>query len=633
VASAAASAMPNSAFSASSLPSATNSKHSSGSSAVAAAAREHKFSLSVIVVLALMVIAVAGYGAYALLHRAAPAPFQNFTVDQVTTSGQAVLAAISPDGKYNLSVRTDNGQTSLWLRNVPTNSDAQIIPPSSAIYRSLAFSPDGNYIYFREAADKTSTSFNLYRATVLGGTPQEIVRDIDSDITFSPGGKRIAYFRGNDPVVGQFRLLGANPDGTDEQVLLITPSKNLPPEFLSWSPDGRQIAYAEQRPRGALGGIELFDVTSAKTRILATFQDKLIFEIHWMPDGRGMVVAYGKRPAFIQTQIGYVTYPGAAFHAITRDTNRYSTLTLTSDGAMMASVQVKTTITFYLLPGAGTPESSPAPALPQLPDISSAAWAGNHELFVSDRINLMRIGTDGANRTTLASDPAGFIGSMNSCGEHYVVVDWEFHGGTTGMNVWRLGADGSDPLQLTHGSSDLVPFCSPDGKWVYYTDNAAAGIFRVSIDGGKPETVPGTTIPGAFVVAPSAGTSPDGKILPFFSESATNLTSRVELQLLDLDGGANPPRRTLQPNPGVSGLAKFTPDGKALAYPITENGVMNLWIQPLDGSKGRQITNFKSGALARFSWSPDGKSLYLLRVATNSDVVLFRESAAGPSSQ
>jgi Tol biopolymer transport system component len=168
---------------------------------------------------------------------------------------------------------------------------------------------------------------------------------------------------------------------------------------------------------------------------------------------------------------------------------------------------------------------------------------------------------------------------------------------------------------------------------VYYTDNAAAGIFRVSIDGGKPETVPGTTIPGAFVVAPSAGTSPDGKILPFFSESATNLTSRVELQLLDLDGGANPPRRTLQPNPGVSGLAKFTPDGKALAYPITENGVMNLWIQPLDGSKGRQITNFKSGALARFSWSPDGKSLYLLRVATNSDVVLFRESAAGPSSQ
>ncbi|MFZ0619495.1 MAG: protein kinase, partial [Candidatus Acidiferrales bacterium] len=201
VASAAASAMPHCASSASSLPSATSVKHSSGNSSVAAAAREHKFSLSVIVVVALMVIAVAGYGAYALLHRAAPAPFQNFTVEQVTTAGHADLAAISPDGKYNLSVRTENGQASLWLRNVPTNSDAQIIPPSHALYGSLAFSPDGNYIYFREAADKTGTSFNLYRATVLGGTPQEIVRDIDSDITFSPGGKRIAFFRGNDPVV------------------------------------------------------------------------------------------------------------------------------------------------------------------------------------------------------------------------------------------------------------------------------------------------------------------------------------------------------------------------------------------------------------------------------------------------
>ncbi|MGB8673038.1 MAG: protein kinase [Candidatus Acidiferrales bacterium] len=633
VASAAASAMPHCASSASSLPSATSVKHSSGNSSVAAAAREHKFSLSVIVVVALMVIAVAGYGAYALLHRAAPAPFQNFTVEQVTTAGHADLAAISPDGKYNLSVRTENGQASLWLRNVPTNSDAQIIPPSHALYGSLAFSPDGNYIYFREAADKTGTSFNLFRATVLGGTPQEIVRDIDSDITFSPGGKRIAFFRGNDPVVGQYRLVSTNPDGTDEQVLQIETSGGSVPQYLSWSPDGKQIAYSEPRSSAALGVIGLFNVASGKISTLAAYRDRTISEIHWMPDGRGMLVNFGQRPNVPQAQIGYVSYPGGALHAITRDTNRYTTLTTTSDGEMMSSVQVKTTRTFYLLPGGGSQEGSPAADLSQVPDITSFAWGGNQELYVSTRISLMRMDTSGGNRTTLGSDPDGFIRAVDSCGSHYVVVNWSFHGGTTGAPVWRLGADGSDPLQLTHGSADLRPFCSSDGKLVYYTDQSALAIMRVPIEGGKPEIVAGTVIPNAFVAAPPAGVSPDGKELPFFSESSSDHTSHVVLQFLTLDAGANPPRHTIEPNPAVSGVAEFTPDGKAIAYPITENGAMNLWIQPLDGSKGKQITNFKSGTLDKFAWSPDGKTLGILRREATSDVVLFRESSATSSSQ
>jgi hypothetical protein len=40
--------------------------------------------------------------------------------------------------------------------------------------------------------------------------------------------------------------------------------------------------------------------------------------------------------------------------------------------------------------------------------------------------------------------------------------------------------------------------------------------------------------------------------------------------------------------------AEFAPDRKAVAYTIRENGVDNIWMQPLDGSMGHQITNFKS---------------------------------------
>jgi hypothetical protein len=56
--------------------------------------------------------------------------------------------------------------------------------------------------------------------------------------------------------------------------------------------------------------------------------------------------------------------------------------------------------------------------------------------------------------------------------------------------------------------------------------------------------------------------------------------------------------------------------------------VENLWLQPLDGSPGRQITSFPGELIGSYQWSPDGKSIGMLRFHTESDVVLLRESSA-----
>jgi len=75
---------------------------------------------------------------------------------------------------------------------------------------------------------------------------------------------------------------------------------------------------------------------------------------------------------------------------------------------------------------------------------------------------------------------------------------------------------------------------------------------------------------------------------------------------------------------------EFTSDDKSLAYPIVENGVGNIWVQPLDGSKGHAITNFTSEQIRDFYWSPDGKKLAIVRGHTDSDVVLFHETLNAP---
>ncbi|MFZ0802377.1 MAG: hypothetical protein WAN70_09435 [Terriglobales bacterium] len=84
--------------------------------------------------------------------------------------------------------------------------------------------------------------------------------------------------------------------------------------------------------------------------------------------------------------------------------------------------------------------------------------------------------------------------------------------------------------------------------------------------------------------------------------------------------------RFLGVNPHISAGPLFTIDGKAVAYPVRENGVDNIWIQPIDGSPGRQITKFDSEQILSFHWSPDGKNLGILRGHTDSDVVLLQES-------
>ena len=71
---------------------------------------------------------------------------------------------------------------------------------------------------------------------------------------------------------------------------------------------------------------------------------------------------------------------------------------------------------------------------------------------------------------------------------------------------------------------------------------------------------------------------------------------------------------------------RFSRDGKSVVYPFRQNGTDNLWQQTLDGSPGKQITNFKSEQINDFHWSFDGSKLGMVRGHTDSDVVLLQES-------
>jgi Tol biopolymer transport system component len=606
-----------------------SASHASESSAVVEAAKQHKMGLAAVAIIVLMLIAAAAYGLYSFLSSKAHRPFENFTITQVTNNGKTIAAAISPDAKYLLSVLDDNGKQSLWLRHVPTNSDTQVISPAEAVYENLAFSPDGGYIYFLRAEDTLGRGQDLLRAPVLGGTPQVIVKNVDTRITFSPDGQRFVFIRGMYPDVEKFRVLTANADGTSEFKIADGPISEIPSAVV-WSPDGKQIATATPGAEGALGLIQIQNVPSGKVQTLSRFNNVQLNDLAWLPDSSGLIATYQRNATlYARSQIAFVSEPAGQFRSITRDTNNYQTLSLSADGRTLATVQQKATQTFHLLPAAGFTGNPPNPAPAQIKDASFFDWADNGTLYFDDVDSLVRISAGGADKTTLLSDPAAqIIQPVNCQNSRYIVFIWAGHSGSNKAGLWRVNADGSNPKQLTDGRQEIAPNCSPDGRWVFYEDMQTLQLDRVSIDGGAPEIVSGTAIPGA-VFDFGLAIAPDGKLLAFVTTGGT--TEIVHhIALVPLDAGPKPQRRMLDPDPRVAGGPQFTPDGQAVIYPIHESGTDNLWLQPLDGSGGHQITQFKSDRISSFRFSPDGKTIGLLRSHVESDVVLLRDTEPAP---
>src|SRR5215475_13557161 len=363
------------------------------------------------------VLLVIGVGAYfgfrSFVVHGGPKAFQQYSISQLTDSGKSALAAISPDGKYLLTATRKNGLDSLWLRNLPTSSNTQVVAPSIAPFASLSFSFDGNYLYFRQADNKTGLNHVLYRAPVLGGTPKLLVRDVDAHPVFSPDGQRMIYIRCNSPEPNKCRWLSSMSDGSGEQVLLIR--EGGIPEWMSWSPDGKRIAFGFYSIGKEHQSIGMFDVDTHRESLPFSFPGKWIFEVAWTPDGRGLMVRYQDRSAGdSRGQIGYVSYPEGKFEPLTNDTNDYSTLSLSGDGKLLTTIQSQPELD--LLQAAGGEASRAIPGLAKtLQKTRDIAWLNDAEILLVQPDKLLRASLDGTKQTELFSDSLARISSGAVC--------------------------------------------------------------------------------------------------------------------------------------------------------------------------------------------------------------------------
>jgi serine/threonine protein kinase/Tol biopolymer transport system component len=562
--------------------------------------------------------------------------FQRTQIARLTNTGNANLAAISPDGKYVAYAVNDTGRQSLWLRQVATFNSMQIVEPAEARYVGVTFFNDGNYVYY-VVKPKNITIGTLYRVPALGGSSTKLISDVDSPVSFSPDGQRLAFVRGSS--TGEYALMVANADGTGEQKLAVRRSPDLY-DFggPAWSPDGSKILCAAGNHAGGsfYENVVEVQVDSGAEKPVSAQKWQKIGRINWFADGSGFVMLASDRETDRLSQLWHVSYPGGAARRITNDYSDYSNLSMTPDGDAMVAVRVESTINIWLMPLNGddifsrvardesAAEASDARQITFGVDRSDGqggiALTPDGKIIyrsrASGRAQIWSMNMDGSEQKQLTDSAHVFDPmhvSVTADGRYILFVS------TTGyVNIWRMGADGGDLKQLTNGRGEFFPAVSPDGKWLVYSSNASGkyAIWKMSLETGEPP-VQLTHERANYPVI-----SPDGRwIACNYRDEQGGAQWRIAV--LPFEGDA-PARIFDIPSASSTRPIRWSPDGSAINYISMRVEDSILWSQPLDGGAPRKLTDFKTDKIHDFAWSHDGRSLALARGAITTDVVLIK---------
>jgi eukaryotic-like serine/threonine-protein kinase len=588
------------------------------SSVILAQAKQHKLGTGVMVVIGALILVAAALGIGSLLRPRTP--FEHIDVHRITDSGNVSLAAISPDNRYMLYVAEEKGLKSLWLRNLPTNSDTQVQPPADVDYIDVKFSPDGNYIYFIRSVNPGKSLCELFQAPILGGAPRMLVHDIDTPVTFSPDSQQLAFIRQNSPETGKWQLLVAGVDGSGERTLAggILPSPGNP----AWSPDGKHIAATVALSGDSLSAVLLFDpATGAQSTYYAT-SDQFVSHPVWAADGRGMFVLFSDAARnFTFSQIGYLSYPGATFHAVTADTNDYTDLSISRDSHSLLAVQRVVDRELVVTPVSAPKEDDVARN--RIQNVNGLAWTHDGKLLLGELLRVQVLDPAAQYSRTMLTEERYPSFDARECGPDNIVFGSAGHDRLTQAHIYRMDRNGGSLQQLTTGRDDENPQCTPDGRWLFYVDRSEDNrVMRAAMNESTilhPTPFGGTVFAGGGIEV-----SPDGRRLAAIGFVHEGAYIGRALKIFDPESG-----QLLQEFHILTALSAsphFLSDGENVTYIVRSNGVDNIWVQPLPAGPPRQLTSFKSQFISAYAWSPDGKRLAVVRERPSLDAVLIRDA-------
>ena len=541
------------------------------------------------------------------------------SIEKLTSEGNVIAAAISPDGNFFTYVRTlDAGGQNLNLQQIAGGRELELVPFRPVGYWSLGFSPAGSEILYGLKSEPDPAG-RFFRISTLGGLSEKLGGEgIDSLADLSPDGTRLTWYRAHFPDLEQSSLIVANADGTEPRILVsVTQPDRFAPEFFNgpgWSPDGKLIATGVVTSGiGSGSRIEIYDAGTGELEWSLARDWTYIGEITWLPEGDSFLTVGGR---FDQrnAQIWQISYPEGSARRVTNDFLRYRMISLSADGRRLLTVGADTSNSIWT---ASTDGSRPPRRISKGRQdclFGLAIAPDGRVVFPTLRSGLLRLaimnpdGTD--TRILTGGDTDDSWPRMTPGGDIVYVAST-----TETSELRRMALEDGEPTVLATGRSRMRPAISPDGRWVIYQDSSlgTSYLWRVPAAGGTPERL-------TDYEANRSSVSPDSSRIAFYFRETPD--SGWQIGIAPLTGG--PPKLVFdQPFIFANSFILWSEDGDALLVNSAAEDRANLWRLPLDGGDPERLTNFNEPRLSWVEFHPDGETMIFCRNLWSRDAILI----------
>ena len=550
----------------------------------------------------------------------AKAGSDNYKLAKLTSSGDITAATITPDGNYTVFARKEAQGESLWLRQIASGSQQQIMGAKPIRYVGLAVTPNGGSIYATTFSPELPDP-QLWQIPLLGGD-HKVIDGVTSGsaVSFSPDGARIAYAESRSSQ-NETQVLTSNSDGTDKKVILRGPDgKRSFPNFnaspVAWSPDGSVIAAAvEQGSDSVKYGIVLAGLENKTEKYVTERRWDVIEHLAWIDDDTLAFIGYTIDPWI--GQVWTVSRSTGEVRQITNDLSSYSWLG--SSGGKLLTVQRNSSSHIAVNDidvVAGTASGRDVRA--ESGEINQVAFSPEGSLVfgsnASGKREIWKMDADGSNAKQLTANANITFGLSISPVDGSMV----FCSSENGKHLLKLAdADGRNIRLLTEGPEDVNPNFTPDGRSVIFQkglNNKTVTLWRLSIDSGSRSQLL-RTAGGKPTV------SPDGsKAAYYFMDQAAAGIWKVGI--ISTENGT-PLQKLSFPKPVIERQMRWLADGSAIGQIFYEGDRVDLLVIPVDGSVSKLISGVGRGDVQSLAFSRDGRKLAISYTVQRPDIVLI----------
>jgi len=577
---------------------------------------------------------------------AAPIPIQPPTFRKIQDMGH-YDAQLSPDGKSialgyagklciiprDITVGSDDPNISHFV----VNTDEIKVDPYG-----LAWSGNGRWIAFNGLQPvrdgERVGNYRMYVVSTQGGKPREVYDAYrggyahNRQMSLSPNGKTLAFCSVD---ANELYVYTIPVEGGFSKRLVEAPARE--PVF---SPDGKMIAYVEDKNLGqGGGGLWIVPANGGTPRQVAEASNAC--SPIWSPDGR-MIAFFDWNNRDEQIWIVPINEDGErAGEKVTIDYPKetggiYRLTGWPPDNKIGAIFKSPQECGLYTSPPNGEPATLVTHA--EEGGFLQPRWSPDGKRIVymkapaEDGSNWMAwglasIGAEGGRSTMTPIEPDtkmlkagwGGGGSISPDGKTIVFAGCKAEEAESDiLHVWTLPMEGGKPTQLTNApapQSDKFPCWSPDGKAIAFvrTRNSQniierfteADIFILPAAGGEPRQL---TAEPDMVAFGSIAWSPDGRLLAYFALNPEwPSPEETTIRVIPAEGGQSRVVAKLGKFDANMELA-WSPDNRRIAFNAFAGRSINV-VSLDDGSVVDVDVHMSSARIYHLDWSRDGEKL------------------------